>query len=112
MSQHVCVNGQTTHLQPAHRPATGHPAVLVSSTVELTTEEVAAILHDWIAYGGEIGELDDDERVHLLVAETVVNGGCVRVDELYAAARDGELLRECDRRAREVFSPGVCSLTH
>lgn len=102
----VHVNGQTVQLQPAHRTAAQDaPIVTVHAAIELTYEEVTALLYDWIAYGGDLAELADDERIRALVAESVVNGGCMQVDALAARAPlGGELLETCGRRAREVFS--------
>lgn len=100
------VNGHTIHLQHSHRPTLDPPLVTVAATVELTHEEVTAVLFDWIDNGGHLDELHDDNRVRLLVAESVINGGCLRVDELRDAAwtlRGMELLKECQRRALAVF---------
>lgn len=112
----VHINGQPVQLQHAHRdvdpPVVTEPLATITATVELTAEEVTAILFDWIADGGEFHELHDDNRVRLFIAETVVNGGCLRVDEKRADASwaSGELLEECGRRAREVFgSPNQTS---
>lgn len=99
----VRVNGHAVDLQHAHGPATGRALATVSATVELTAEDVTAVLYEWVARGGELAELDDDEQVRLFIAETVVNTGCVRVDEARATTRDDALLRECRRRATEVL---------
>lgn len=105
-SHQVYVNGHTVNLRLSHRPTPDPTLVTISSTVTLTTEEVAAVLFEWISNGGYYTELDDDARVRLLIAESAINGGCLHVDELRDAAtpmHNLELWGQCEQRAREVF---------
>lgn len=106
------VNGCPVGVQVAHRWAGegGGPALLtLSATLALTTEEVTAVLFDWLWAGVSVEELADPHRVRSLVAETIVNEGCSRVDTVMATAHtSGEvaLLVYCHQRALAVFGHG------
>jgi len=92
----------------AHEPV----LVTVTAPVRLSLEDVAAALFDW---GMPEEEVADDEYLRLLVAETVINGGGARIEELRCRLGEKTLtddeaayLAYCRARAASVFAaPGV-----
>ena len=114
------LNGQPTMVQQMHRRcwildgATGareyEPvAVTVLAPVALSLDDAAAVLFGW-AVSDE--ELADDKSVRELVADTVINEGGQRIEELRCQttgaldAEQRDLLAYCRHRAAEVFTGG------
>jgi hypothetical protein len=125
------LNGHPVAVDQAHRPWSAtddtlgapsptdkdEPVVLtVSAPVSLTLEDVVALLFDWryLSYD----DLADDDVVLALVADTVINQGCHRLEELrwrlrehtsLLTAEDAAYLAYCRHRATTLF--GVQSST-
>ena len=113
------LNGQPTMVQQMHRRcwirdgATGSGeyepvALTVLTPVVLSLDDAAAVLFGW-AVSDE--ELADDKTVRELVADTVINEGGQRIEELRCqttgVALDAEqraFLAYCRHRAAEVFT--------
>lgn len=84
------------------------PAVTVRAAVELSPEDVAAVLF-WSV--DRIEELADAAVLRWIVADFVVNRGCTGVEdarcqvrELAPEGREAELLSHCRARAAELFT--------
>jgi hypothetical protein len=111
------LNGQPTMVQQMHRrcwirdgAGTGEyepVALTVLAPVALSLDDAAAVLFGW-AVGDE--ELADDTSVRELVADTVINEGGQRIEELRCQITGGldaeqrALLAACRHRAAEVFT--------
>ena len=81
--------------------------VTVVAPVALTLEEVAALLFDWVYTEGHSVTWTTRKRPYF-VAESVLNAGCLRLDEATAAtaaARNGDILEFCRQRVTAVFAP-------
>jgi hypothetical protein len=109
------VNGCPVRVHQAHRIA-GHRygpvLVTVSAPVTLTLEEMTALLytlattHRWS--DDPLEDLNDDGIVRDFVAHSLINDGCLAVDDALAgafAAGDVDLLGYCRARALTVFTP-------
>ena len=101
------VNGAPVLIRQA-LPVTGTGVVTVGVAVSLSLDDVAAAL---VAYNASPAELGDPEQVRALVADAVLNMGCLQLDEdrcaAAGAAPGGELaahLALCRDRAATVFA--------
>lgn len=89
-------------------------AVTVTAPFRLSLEDVAVVLFDLGIGDGE--ELSDDGYVRVLVAETVVNAGSLRIEELRCQLGEPILdpeqaayLAYCRERATAVFGPNAAA---
>ena len=101
------VNGAPVLIRQA-LPVTGTGVVTVGVAVSLSLDDVAAAL---VAYNASPAELGDPEQVRALVADAVLNMGCLQLDEdrcaAAGAAPGSELaahLALCRDRAATVFA--------
>ena len=78
------VNGAPVLIRRA-LPVTGAGVVTVGVAVSLSLDDVAAAL---VAYNASPAELGDPEQVRALVADAVLNMGCLQLDEDRCAAAD------------------------
>ncbi len=118
----VQLNGHPVVVHQAHRvgpdttivgQASGPTLLTVTAQVALTLDGVAAALFDWLAQGTVREDLADDDCVRELLAESVLNLGCVQLaaarrTAAYAAIVDHEaagLLAYRRQRAAAVFGP-------
>lgn len=105
------VNGCPVVAHQAHRGGGeryGPPLVTVTGAVALSLEEVTGLLFDWLGAGVTFAEVDDDATVRELVAESVLNRGCLYLDDARAMAlrtNDAPTLVYCRQRALTVFGP-------
>ena len=90
-----------------HRGAEAR-VVTVGLTVSLSLEDVTAAL---VAYNASPAELADPDQVRALVADAVLNMGCLQLDEDRCAAADavpgseqGAHVALCRDRAAAVFA--------
>jgi hypothetical protein len=90
-----------------------HEAVLLTVTapVHLSLDDATAVLVDWNL---SIAELADDDTVRYLVAGTVVNCGCFRIEELRCQLGEAALdddgaayVAYCKERVATVFAAPV-----
>ena len=89
-------------------PVTGAGVVTVGVAVSLSLDDVAAAL---VAYNASPADLADPEQVRALVADAVLNMGCLQLDEDRCATADAapgsELAAHvalCRDRAATVFA--------
>ena len=101
------VNGAPVLIRQA-LPVTEPGVVTVGVAVRLSLDDVAAAL---VAYNASPAELGDPEQVRALVADAVLNMGCLQLDEdrcaAAGAAPGSELaahLALCRDRAATVFA--------
>ena len=101
------VNGAPVLIRQA-LPVTEPGVVTVGVAVRLSLDDVAAAL---VAYNASPAELADPDQVRALVADAVLNMGCLQLDEDRCAAADAapgsELAAHvalCRDRAAEVFT--------
>ena len=101
------VNGAPVLIRQA-LPVTGAGVVTVGVAVSLSLDDVAAAL---VAYNASPAELGDPEQVRALVADAVLNMGCLQLDEDRCAAADAVPSSEqaahvalCRDRAAAVFA--------
>jgi len=113
------LNGQPTMVQQMHRrcwildgAGIGEyepVALTVLAPVALSLDDAAAVLFGW-AVSDE--ELADDKSVRELVADTVINEGGQRIEELRCqttgalGAEQRAYLAHCRHRVAEVFTGG------
>ncbi|MBV9143443.1 MAG: hypothetical protein JO115_21430 [Pseudonocardiales bacterium] len=110
----AALNGHSVVVHQAHRIA-GHRygpvLVTVSAPVTLTLEEMTALLytlattHRWS--DDPLKDLNNDATVRDFVAHSLINDGCLAVDDAMAGAfgaGDVDLLGYCRARALTVFT--------
>lgn len=108
----VQVNDRPVSVRQAlDRPAPEAAAVTVGLAVTLSVDHAAAALY---GYNATPDELADPERVHALVAEAVLNGGCLELDvqradtaALPPASEEAAYLALCRDAAAAVFTAPV-----
>ncbi|MBV9143436.1 MAG: hypothetical protein JO115_21390 [Pseudonocardiales bacterium] len=111
------VNGHPVMVHQAHRIA-GHcygpVLVTVSAPVTLTLEEMTALLYTWVSTArwsdNPLDDLNDDTAVRDFVAHSLINDGCLAVEDAMDGAfgaGDVDLLGYCRARALTVFTPSA-----
>jgi hypothetical protein len=109
------VNGHPVLVHQAHRIG-GHRygpvLVTVSAPVALTLEEMTALLYTWVSThrwsDDPLGDLTDDATVREMLAHSLINEGCLAVEDAMARALDAgdaDVLGYCRARALTLFTP-------